>query len=374
MAQIATITNPLTGQPAQVDQLDHTAQEIDDGITRALPGGAIDQRVSMLPGQSLVDNGVFIDGCLVDQRGGYVVPPNMPYYNESETEWVEAGTTDKYYTAKNGINNNVFRITIDGTNYMVPKTYAVRGYTGAGPTIDRWCNATGDKTVLITEGGLYFPVASDFFSNLDLDLYGKTITYSVLTDKGIISITATMPNTAPSTISLVATKYESGIGHINMYARDPSSAPVTFHISFFFDAGVTAHAAKLELGTQQTLAHQDADGNWVLNELPNYADTLARCQRYFVRMSNVYASGHQANGNIAFVDLVTPVPMRTNPVINVAGMGLLSNNQKVATPNSIILAALIQNHVYLNVNTSENMTFGNAVCLHDAFIDLSAEL
>ena len=42
MAQITTITNPLTGQPAQVDQLDHTAQEIDDAIARALPGGAID--------------------------------------------------------------------------------------------------------------------------------------------------------------------------------------------------------------------------------------------------------------------------------------------------------------------------------------------
>lgn len=42
MAQIVTITNPLTGQPAQVDQLEHTAQEIDDAISRALPGGAID--------------------------------------------------------------------------------------------------------------------------------------------------------------------------------------------------------------------------------------------------------------------------------------------------------------------------------------------
>lgn len=42
MAQIVTITNPLTGQPAQVDQLEHTAQQIDDAITRALPGGAID--------------------------------------------------------------------------------------------------------------------------------------------------------------------------------------------------------------------------------------------------------------------------------------------------------------------------------------------
>lgn len=42
MAQIVTITNPLTGQPTQVDQLEHTAQQIDDATTRALPGGAID--------------------------------------------------------------------------------------------------------------------------------------------------------------------------------------------------------------------------------------------------------------------------------------------------------------------------------------------
>ena len=35
MAKIVTITNPLTGQPAQVDQLDHTAQQIDDGLNIA---------------------------------------------------------------------------------------------------------------------------------------------------------------------------------------------------------------------------------------------------------------------------------------------------------------------------------------------------
>ncbi len=35
MAQIVTITNPLTGQPVQVDQLEHTAQEIDDGVNAA---------------------------------------------------------------------------------------------------------------------------------------------------------------------------------------------------------------------------------------------------------------------------------------------------------------------------------------------------
>lgn len=44
-------------------------------------------------------------------------------------------------------------------------------------------------------------------------------------------------------------------------------------------------AIKLELGDQQTLAHQDADGNWVLNEIPNYAEQLARCQRYAVELN-----------------------------------------------------------------------------------------
>ena len=41
-------------------------------------------------------------------------------------------------------------------------------------------------------------------------------------------------------------------------------------------------AVKLELGPVQTLAHQDADGNWVLNDPPpNKALELLKCQRYY---------------------------------------------------------------------------------------------
>ena len=43
---------------------------------------------------------------------------------------------------------------------------------------------------------------------------------------------------------------------------------------------VTVEAAKLELGSQQTLAHQE-NGVWKLNEIPDYGEQLARCQRYF---------------------------------------------------------------------------------------------
>ena len=49
----------------------------------------------------------------------------------------------------------------------------------------------------------------------------------------------------------------------------------------FFEAEVSPVAMKLELGSQQTLAHQNADGNWVLNEIPDYGEQLAKCQRYF---------------------------------------------------------------------------------------------
>lgn len=39
-------------------------------------------------------------------------------------------------------------------------------------------------------------------------------------------------------------------------------------------------AVGLELGTEQTLAHQE-NGVWVLNEIPKFGDQLAECQRYF---------------------------------------------------------------------------------------------
>lgn len=63
MAQIVTITNPLTGQPAQVDQLEHTAQQIDDAIGRALPGGEID---TLLAGKASVAKPVSIGMTLAD--------------------------------------------------------------------------------------------------------------------------------------------------------------------------------------------------------------------------------------------------------------------------------------------------------------------
>ena len=73
MAQIVTITNPLTGRPAQVDQLEHTAQQIDDAIARALPGGAIDKALQNKVNQDGSSTTAFSFG--YDAGGLYVVTP-----------------------------------------------------------------------------------------------------------------------------------------------------------------------------------------------------------------------------------------------------------------------------------------------------------
>lgn len=86
-------------------------------------------------------------------------------------------------------------------------------------------------------------------------------------------------------------------------------------------AALTIIAAKLELGDQQTLAHQDADGNWVLNEIPDYGEQLRRCQRYAYVMNNSsphYAAGfgHTVSTTQAQVFFPVPVKMRANPTVS----------------------------------------------------------
>lgn len=299
MAQIVTITNPLTGQPTQVDQLDHTAQEIDDAIARALPGGAIDTdlalraplaspaltgtptingvaaaNVGQLCNPNLLDNAYFVNP--VDQRGGYVVPPGVTYWT-AMVDGTSPGVTDKYYTAKvNSVRSDWYEFTKDGTVYYVSAVNVVRGYTGAGYTIDRW-ESYSNLAVIIEPDGITIRNDTDdtgyFGQTAEYDLWdalvGKTVTMSVLTGNGTLYFCT---GTYGTNIS-----FPVGDG-VNAYMWPTSKEPFDFSIA----AGVSIKlsAVKLELGSQQTLAHQE-NGVWVLNEIPDYGEQLARCQRYF---------------------------------------------------------------------------------------------
>ena len=86
--------------------------------------------------------------------------------------------------------------------------------------------------------------------------------------------------------------------------------------------GQTFVAAKLELGSQQTLAHKDANGNWALNEIPNYGEQLRRCQRYFMcyKAGTVLPCVAYSEQDGWYLDAALHITgMRTSPVHNIGG-------------------------------------------------------
>ena len=96
-------------------------------------------------------------------------------------------------------------------------------------------------------------------------------------------------------------------------------------ISFVVPQGkaVDLTAAKLELGSQQTLAHQE-NGVWVLNEIPKFGEQLAACQRYYQVYTTAAARPAKA------LDC-RPV-MQTDPVqstVNVGGATLYANSAEM---------------------------------------------
>ena len=258
---------------------------------------------------NLLDNWYF--GNPVDQRGGYVVKPGTPYYKEM---WTQSGTTSGYIKAKSiNWDSNYGIIEIDGVEYYITEvaTTCVRGYTGAGYGIDMW--ASNRASVLITDDGVTIIGDSNGICQ-KIDNYkalsGQLVTISILaksrsgvlvgslisgsfrhnftSDGLLLSETITLPElTAP----LECWMYMEGVGES------------------------TLKAAKLELGTEQTLAHQDADGNWQLNEIPDYGEQLRRCMRYFQVITNGTLVGSLYTSQAGRVYYKFPVTMRDNPSI-----------------------------------------------------------
>ena len=101
----------------------------------------------------------------------------------------------------------------------------------------------------------------------------------------------------------------------------------------------------MELGSEQTLAYQDENGNWILNDPPpNKQQELAKCQRYFVNLSvynrNIqyafYGTGSAITTKRAYFAVPVPVPMRSvpgNPIYteNIAAMVAKEFNTNVYT-------------------------------------------
>lgn len=148
----------------------------------------------------------------------------------------------------------------------------------------------------------------------------------------------------------------------------------------------TVLATKLELGSQQTLAHQDADGNWVLNEIPDYGEQLRRCQRYFVNFNPNKAywfampPAVASNATDAYSAVTLPVAMRAQPTVSYGGKIALSQTGDVqVTGIQVSGNTFTGNYLQLNYSVADGLTASSTYRVQGyndptSYIWLSADL
>lgn len=190
--------------------------------------------------------------------------------------------------------------------------------------IDRWKGSAGMKVYFATaDGYLYLDNSAGATSGylqqllepeLTKTLVGKTMTASVLCTalphKGVYSGTFTFPELGnKTTISTDFGTIEVGSG--------AESGAGFFLLRVTTGGTLRPMAAKLELGSTQTLAHQESTV-WTLNEIPRQEEQERICQRYcfapFISGS-IYTRTTFVGANIVQFFVATPVTLRTKPVL-----------------------------------------------------------
>lgn len=182
-------------------------------------------------------------------------------------------------------------------------------YTGTSEryTVDRWY-VTGKTTLFVNDGHVKFTnlasQANSFSQRLAVEIpAGTQLTISALTADGVFySGTFDMPEYGGNAKTAFTTPDK-----VNARIYPANDDGKVDRLAFYtpYGASIELVAVKLELGGVQTLAHQDSDGNWILNEIPDYGEELAKCQRYY----QLFSSADKRPTNLADY---RPA-MRTNP-------------------------------------------------------------
>lgn len=180
--------------------------------------------------------------------------------------------------------------------------------------IDRWLCA-GDGKVTIADGHCVFYGAVDQGLSVQMsDILGCTMTASLLLADGTL-LTGTAVNTDNS-IDIPFVSNVDGM-YLSLNATDLSG-----HRRFrTYSAPERAVlAAKLELGSTQTLAHKEGD-KWVLNEIPDFGEQLRRCTYYAEKVESkdtpaITNSTFVPSGATSAVFILPYARKRTVPAIN----------------------------------------------------------
>lgn len=240
-------------------------------------------------------------------------------------------------------------------------------YTGNGYGIDRWQDryVGGDGVKELTDAGIH--LKPGFATNGLVQIFetfkhlsGKTVTFSILalSVRGTLRAHIAGYDSSDTYKTLKSDDLSApGILQLTVTLPDMSDYLGFFVRIYNVNAGTDSviAAVKLELGSQQTLAHQDAAGNWVLNDPPpNKALELAKCQRYQVAFSvpyTVIGSGFAINSTTAHIHFVL-ANLAGNAAASIKNIYLVSANHPGA--NGIIVTGI-------DTLYGENGNFGSTV-------------
>lgn len=168
----------------------------------------------------------------------------------------------------------------------------------------------------------------------------KLVNGSVTISADGITLNGTMQQvleTAPVGTVTASAMTQAGVGEV-VPTYDSASKTVTVTAD-----GKKLVAVKLEIGPQQTLAHQE-DGVWVLNEIPDYGEELTKCMRYLQVLAAPYdtsgngvAIGYANNTVDLWVPIPLAVPMRISPTpaIPTGGAALLKVGKTSGSPKNV---------------------------------------
>lgn len=227
-------------------------------------------------------------------------------------------------------------------------------YSATGYGIDRWYNVSSLIPVTMSEG---YITSHSIFQRIEGQdkLLGLQLTFSALFEDGTL-LSGTKKITTFSAQTTFASKAVPG-GALtllyNSYWRgfqiDNSASGATFNLI----------AAKLELGTEQTLAHKE-NGVWMLNDIPDYAVELLKCQQYYLPLrAGVRVVGTYVGNGTFRLAIPTPIKMKGTISANLSALFITSHlGLSIATVSSVVSVTVASNSVLIDVATDYSGSLG----------------
>ena len=253
---------------------------------------------------------------LLEQQIAAQVPTPTEYYT-SRWSGEEIDNCNASLSNQNQPDNGYFKGggSQQGGGQFPINQRGQNSYNATGGIMDRWVLGTGAAiggvAVTLSADGLVLNGNTQYQYTLMRQtlsapvLSGQTYTLSVLLANGTLvqaSGLATVEATIWCYLQITPTSYIRAVGLNTVEIVETTEAsPIK--------------ALKMEAGSHQTLAHQE-NGQWVINETPDYGEELAKCQRYFYRyVGNVFLCNYATGEGYASFEF--PVEMRITPTVTI---------------------------------------------------------